>query len=501
MRGFGGKYGGRLAGLVLLLAVGGLPSLADAYALSRSTKAKFSRFRITRCQPHTQSSQAPTMVVGILKSGVPHEWRRNLSLDIGTTLHLSLDRSSPHPLRPGPLFKKWLFLPPKHHQTRLKPRAVRDDIRITVDAPGVYRFVAVLKDKSNRCVFRHINIRATVNKKLKALDQYYSVARMRRFFDWSRFEWLQELDTDRAWDISEGHGQVIAIVDTGVDYNHPFLRHNIFINQGEIPDNNIDDDNNGYVDDAYGYDFYNRDPYAFDDGVHGTAMAGFAASSVFGQARGAKILPLKVVDAVGNGDEKKVGEAIRYAVNMGASVISMSLGLVSPPYKHHPVLKAIEYARQKGVLVVAPAGNGDPITRRGRDLNLHPRYPACFSVPNVVGVAATRRDIAFLSKWSDYGLNCVDVGIHGGEMIQGEGLLSTTTRRPGRNKALARMSGTSVSTALVAGIIALIQAKAPHLTADEVLQLLLRSGQYSVWLSKYIVSSRRLNALAPLQDL
>ncbi|MBN3923082.1 S8 family serine peptidase, partial [Nostoc sp. NMS4] len=156
-----------------------------------------------------------------------------------------------------------------------------------------------------------------------------------------------------------GKGVVVAVVDTGVDYNHEDLKNNIWTNSKEIPGNGIDDDGNGYVDDNYGWNFADNNNNTLDDNSHGTHVSGTIAGEnnnygVTGIAYDAKIMPVKVLDSSGSGSYSSIAKGIRYAVDNGANVINLSLGGGS---SNRTLQSAIDYASSKGVIVVMAAGN------------------------------------------------------------------------------------------------------------------------------------------------
>jgi subtilisin family serine protease len=138
---------------------------------------------------------------------------------------------------------------------------------------------------------------------------------------------------DIVWNTTTGdNSQVIAIIDTGVDWGHPDLSGNIWANQREVPDNGVDDDGNGYIDDIRGWDFINMDNNPLDDNSHGTHVAGIAAAvgnngiGIAGVNWKARIMPLKVFQSSGNGDVATIAQGINYSVNQGATVLNMSFG-------------------------------------------------------------------------------------------------------------------------------------------------------------------------------
>ncbi|MEK7540346.1 MAG: S8 family serine peptidase, partial [Patescibacteria group bacterium] len=238
-----------------------------------------------------------------------------------------------------------------------------------------------------------------------------------------------------------GSGKIVAVVDTGVDYNHEDLDANNWVNSDEVDGDNDDDDGNGYADDVYGYDFIgsmytavtpDSDPQ--DEHGHGTHVSGTIAAEnnttgVRGIAPSATIMPVKVLDANGIGWDSNIADGIRYAADNGADIINLSLGSSA---SSHTLSAAVDYAQTNGVLVVAAAGNSGTFTGGA--------YPAQYS--NVVSVAASDED-GYKTYWSNWGK--VDV------IAPGDEILSTY---PG-NKYV-KMSGTSMASPHAAGVAALI---------------------------------------------
>ncbi len=148
-----------------------------------------------------------------------------------------------------------------------------------------------------------------------------------------------DIDAPEAWDVSTGTGVVVGVIDSGVDYNHPDLINQMWINTGEIAGNGIDDDNNGFVDDYYGYDFANNDGDPWDDDAHGTHVAGTIAAQandglgVTGVAYDADIMALKFLDASGSGSTFNAIRAVEYATLMEADVTNNSWGAVASRWR------------------------------------------------------------------------------------------------------------------------------------------------------------------------
>ncbi|MBS1721648.1 MAG: S8 family serine peptidase [Armatimonadetes bacterium] len=259
---------------------------------------------------------------------------------------------------------------------------------------------------------------------------------------------MRTIKADLAWDTSFGSSQVIvAVIDTGVLRTHEDLAANMWENTGEIPGNNIDDDNNGYVDDRYGWDFANGDNSPEDDYGHGTACAGIVAAvqdnniGVTGVAPRARIMNLKATNNDGYLFDSYLAPAYIYGANMGARVFSMSYfsDRVSQSEKD-----AMNYAVAHGVLPVAAAGNSSSVI---------PFYPGAYE--NVLSVAAVDGNNN-RSWFSDYG-SWVDVA------APGEGL--TTTAADG---TYTGFGGTSGACPHVAGVAALLIGAKLNATPTEV---------------------------------
>lgn len=276
----------------------------------------------------------------------------------------------------------------------------------------------------------------------------------------------------RAWEVTTGSQDVVvAIIDTGVDYNHPDLAANIWVNPGEIAGNGVDDDGNGYVDDIHGVNTSvwatNRsDP--FDDNQHGTHVAGTIGAlhangiGVSGISHKVAILPIKFMDSSGSGRLSDAIAAIDYMVdlkiNRGVNVRvannSWGGGAYSPA-----LLEAIERARDAGIVFVVAAGNS------GADLDLFPGYPASYEVSNVLSVAAIDRN-QNLASFSNYGAEAVDVAAPGVEIV--------STLPQG---AYGALSGTSMATPHVVGGLALLFAHEPSLSVQQAIDRVLESGR------------------------
>jgi subtilisin family serine protease len=276
------------------------------------------------------------------------------------------------------------------------------------------------------------------------------------------YQWgLATVRAPAAWYTTHADGVVIASLDSGVDLSHPDLAEVLWTNPGEIAGNGIDDDGNGYIDDVHGYDLIDGDPIPADANGHGTHAAGIAAAAtnnaigVAGTGWGATIMPVRVLDAEGNGGAWDVMNGIYYATDNGAQVINLSLGGYSNGCSY--MGDAIDYAHDHGVLVVAAAGNdGDKSWYDPSDPG-NWFYPA--ACDDVLGVAATTQsdDTASFSNYGPW----VDVA------APGVGIYSTYWYAQ-LSGVYAQMSGTSMATPFVSGLAALVRAKYPSLGWQDV---------------------------------
>jgi|GEM_PF-557318 len=260
-----------------------------------------------------------------------------------------------------------------------------------------------------------------------------------------------DINALNAWEITQGASAVVVgVLDTGIDIGHSDLADNIYVNQGEVPGNGIDDDGNGYVDDCRGWDFANWDNSVYDGATadrHGTQVAGIIAAKadvagIVGVAPNVKLLPLKFMSG-SSGYTSDAIEAIEYARQMGVRLINCSFGGT----EENPAL--YDAMAESGILFVCAAGNS------GNDVATNPVYPACFDLPNIISVAAIDNTGA-LAGFSNYGA-AVDVA------APGVSILSTA---PGGGYETT--SGTSAAAAYVTGIAALLKSDLPQFTAGEI---------------------------------
>jgi subtilisin family serine protease len=286
-----------------------------------------------------------------------------------------------------------------------------------------------------------------------------------------------DINAPGAWDISTGSNSVVvAVIDTGVLYNHSDLSANIWNNTDEIPGNGIDDDGNGYTDDVRGWNFVANTSDPIDDNHHGTHVSGTIgavgnnAIGVAGVNWHVKIMPLKAFDSAGFGDTSDAITAIEYANANGASVISNSWGGGSYSQGLKDAIDA------SPAVVVCAAGNN------ANDNDINPVYPASYNSTNIISVAATdHNDIRAL--FSNFGLSSVDLA------APGTNIWSTYL-----DGTYALMSGTSMATPHVSGVVALVKSVNPSLTAVQIKNIILSTVDSKDSLNGKVASGGRLNA-------
>jgi len=269
----------------------------------------------------------------------------------------------------------------------------------------------------------------------------------------------------------EGEGVVVAVIDSGVFMSHPDLQGSFWVNTDEIMNNGIDDDNNGYVDDVYGYNFMDNNHDMTTKNSHGTAVASIISANrdkigILGIAPDATIMPLIVCSDNGC-PLTAIQSAIKYAADNGADIINLSLGSVNGYVGYsHSYDSYIEYAFNKGVVIVASAGNGSTEGNVGLNLNDFPVSPVCNDDERnmIIGVGAVG------VNWDNYGSNCVDV------YAPGEDIVAALVEAHD-DMAWGSGAGTSFSAPMVAATAARIKSEKPSLKNWEITSIILNNLQ------------------------
>jgi thermitase len=261
-----------------------------------------------------------------------------------------------------------------------------------------------------------------------------------------------KMNIQPAWDIAQGNGQIVAVIDTGLDTTHPDIQNQLWTNSGEIPNNGLDDDQNGYIDDVHGFDISDGDGDPTDSNGHGSHVSGTIAATInnaegiAGVAPQAQIMTIKVFPQA---YDTTLAEAIMYAVDNGAVVLNNSWGPDQQRLSNPVVQDAIDYAVSLGAVVVFAAGNStDDVA-----------YYAPANYPKVITVAATNQNDERAS-FSNYG-SPVDIAAPGVDIL--------SLKIGGGYQTL---DGTSMASPHIAGVAALIKQKYPALSPDDVQQVL-----------------------------
>ncbi len=317
-----------------------------------------------------------------------------------------------------------------------------------------------------------------------------------------------DVDAPQAWNLSVGSDNaVIAVIDTGVDYTHPDLRANMWVNPGETGldsqgrsrmTNGVDDDGNGYIDDVHGINAITRTGNPMDDNRHGTHVAGIIGASSNNQVGVAgvnwrvKIIGAKFMNASGNGSVADAIRALDYCTSLkrlfldsggrrGANILATNNSWGGNNFSQ-ALFDAIKRSSDAGILFIAAAGNS------ATNNDTTPFYPAGYNLPNIIAVAATdARDRRAI--FSNYGANSVEMGAPGAD------ILSTI---PGSR--YASYNGTSMAAPFVSGAVALLWSYDRSLSASQIRLRLMNTGDPVAALEGRTITGRRLNLLNALRN-
>ncbi len=306
----------------------------------------------------------------------------------------------------------------------------------------------------------------------EADDPYYT--------DGSQYA-LDKVSAPDLWDLDiDCSNTSVAIIDSGARVTHEDLTDNIWTNPNEIPNNNLDDDGNGYIDDVHGWNFVLNNNDLSDNNSHGTHVAGIISAAtnnskgVASVARNAKIAPIKAFDT-SNTTIDIVIKAINYANSMDFKIINASFAINDPKFVNS-MSSVIEACPD--ILFVCATGNN------GLNIDVNPAYPASYDFPNMLAVASITESDA-LAASSNYGPETVDIA------APGDSIMSTINTS---DSAYGLKGGTSMATPLAVSAAAVVLAANPNLTPSEVIEIITKSADHSAPLEGRIKGASRLNA-------
>ncbi|MFK8137715.1 MAG: S8 family peptidase [Bdellovibrionales bacterium] len=265
---------------------------------------------------------------------------------------------------------------------------------------------------------------------------------------------LEKIDTDLK-------PVVVAVLDSGLEINHPAIKPYVYVNKREIPDNGIDDDNNGKIDDVNGWDFLTNSPLKKDHHYHGTLVSSIIASSptekTMGIAPNAILLPLRVVPNEGNETDLNVKLAIDYAVSMGAKIIHCSFGKAFYD-KESGLLEALKYwGKKRNIVLVTSSGNSSMNTDRFKN------FPGSLKLDNVitVGIGNKSGGMNWMSSYGKETVHLVAPGVNITSLLPDGGFLEE--------------SGSSLAAPMLSGSLSILYGLYPELTPAQTQNILKNS--------------------------
>lgn len=344
---------------------------------------------------------------------------------------------------------------------------------IRLKFPSTTNKIAVNKAYKDAAIFKYVELdyvtkgKGIPNDTFFSSNQYYHVNNGYDGVNGIKGKEDADMDTDLAWDITTGNENVVlGVLDSGLRLDHEEFLGRLWVNEDEIPNNGIDDDENGYIDDINGWDFVNNDNNPEDDSRHGTVVTGVAAATgnngvgIAGMDWKCKIMVLKVLDNNIDGLFSDEIEAIFYAADNGIHVGNMSFGGMESSAAFQ---EAVEYAHSKGVLLVAASGN------EGREVA---QFPAAYRT--VMAVGGSHPDDTRITVENTQGGFGSNYGDHLDVVAPGSGIFST---RILRSDAYGFFGGTSFSAPMVSGLACLIKGLDMSKTPDEIREIIQNSAE------------------------
>jgi len=323
-----------------------------------------------------------------------------------------------------------------------------------------------------------------------------------------------DIKATEAWDITTGNQNVlVAVTDTGLDITHPDIAPNVYTNAREIPNNSIDDDNNGYVDDVHGFNVADRNNDISDVAGHGTEMSGIIAAKMdngigISGVSQSQIVPVRFFKKTGANAENieatvaGAARSLLYAVAIGAKIINASWSASSPSEDDLQTLRdAVSATNDAGALLVCIAGNFP------NNLDFVKLYPASFRFPNQIVVAATEFNDELWHPPFDpgnirtgFGKNSVDLGAPGTTIFTtaARGACLDCVNSSDPTQWYITIDGTSAAAAYVSGAAALVKSHFPNAGVIELRRRLVEGVEKRSSLANAVISGGRLSALGAL---
>ena len=342
--------------------------------------------------------------------------------------------------------------------------------------------------------------------------------------DQSLSPWLGEIlgldEIDASEDLTaSGNDVIVAVIDTGAAHTHEYLSTALAINSAELSGTaNVDDDNNGYIDDVYGGNSITKNGNISEVGTdHGTHVSGLVkavrdqASVNFSQARNVKILPIRFIDSSGAGSTVGALDAIDYAIRRGSKVINASWGAGGEGAFSQALYNAMVQAYETyDIISLVAAGNAEGAQANNNDT--YPYFPASFRIPGQITVSSVTPQFSFsgigantilsrivFSDFSNYGANSVQIaapGSYRNAYFEEYGVYSANAAFSGNTNLFVRKKGTSMAAPVVAGIAGVIRAINPSLTAYETRKVILETATASDITNNRVSSGAIANAAA-----
>lgn len=305
------------------------------------------------------------------------------------------------------------------------------------------------------------------------------------------YEQMVAINLESAHKLAKGKGTLVAIIDSGVDIQDTQLQSNSWVNPNEIPENGIDDDNNGYIDDINGWNFFDNDNIVRDATYHGTGSASVVASSQTGVAPEAEFIALRVSSPAGSTSKEKIFKAIEYAMNAGARIINLSFSMFKYESLNSEQLQILEELEKKEILLVMSAGN------LGKECS-HKIPMQLLPYKNIISVIATALNTTspWIAGYSNFGscyLIAAPSGVHTSESnYQFDwGILSAYGDD---DKSYYLYNGTSAAAPVVAGTLALAMSAAPNMKGIEIKEILIKAAKKQTNLQGLVYTASLIDA-------